>query len=764
MKLKRTNTCGELTIKHINKEVILNGWVSTRRDHGGLIFIDLRDRYGVTQVVFDPKVNKEVHKQAEHLRREDVIAVKGKVKQRKKGMENPKLKTGKIEVFVNELEILNKAETPPLEINDRIEINEDMRLKYRYLDLRRPKIQKNIIARHKIVKVVRDFFDSEGFLEIETPILAKSTPEGARDYLVPSRINPGKFYALPQSPQIFKQLFMIAGFDRYFQIAKCFRDEDLRADRQPEFTQIDVEMSFIDEEDIYATMEKLMKQIWKQILNIDLKIPFLRLSYEEAMARYGSDKPDIRFGLELIDVTEIVKNSDFGVFKNAISSGGSVKCINAKGCSNFTRKELDELADFVAIYDAKGLIWMKLNDKLESSVVKYFNEKVQNELIKVTDVKKGDLLLFIADHKHHIVDIALGQLRLKLAEKLNLINVSEMQSISEHAHKSSIFDKEDYKFVWVSDFPLLEFDEDQQRHVSVHHPFTSPKDEDLKLLEKHPDKVKSKSYDLTLNGIEIGGGSIRIHRKDIQQKIFKVLGISEEEAELKFGFLMNAFRYGAPPHGGLAFGLDRLVAIITNNESIREVIAFPKTKAAESLMDESPSDVYEDQLKELHIKLDIVKTEKKNLVFEQIKKLLDDNTIGYEVMEHEPVYTCEDAAKVRGTKLSQGTKALVMKADGKYIMAILPGDKELDMERLKRITQAKSLELANAKQVKDVTNCNIGAVPPFGNLFNLTVYADNGITQNEFLAFNAGSNKRSIKMRVKDLFKLVKPKIQNFSK
>lgn len=744
--LKRTHTCGELTEKDVGKEVSLNGWVNTRRDHGGLIFIDLRDRYGLTQIVFDPTVSKDSHKHAEHLRREDVLAVKGKVRHRKKDMENPKLKTGMVEVFIDSLEVLNKAETPPIEIDDRVEISEDMRLKYRYLDLRRPKVQQNIIIRHQVTKVVRDFFDSEGFLEIETPILAKSTPEGARDYLVPSRIHPSKFYALPQSPQIFKQLCMVAGFDKYFQIARCFRDEDLRADRQPEFTQIDVEMSFIDEEDIYNTMERLMKQIWKNILNIDLKIPFPRLPYDEAMARYGSDKPDLRFGLELIDVTDIAKHSDFSVFKNAIESGGKVKCINAQGCGNFTRKELDELSEFVTTFDAKGLAWMKMNDKLESSVVKYFNDKIQEEFIKKTNAKKGDLLLFIADHKHHIVDVALGQLRLYLAKKLNLIDTKQ------------------FNFVWVVDFPLLEFDEDQQRHVSVHHPFTSPKDEDLHLLEKEPGKVKAKAYDLTLNGVEIGGGSIRIHKKDIQKRIFNALGINDQETELKFGFLMNAFRYGAPPHGGLAFGLDRLVAILTNNESIREVIAFPKTKAAESLMDESPSEVYEDQLNELHIKLDIVKTEHKNVVFDKIKQLLDDNSMQYDVMEHEPVYTCEEAAKVRGTQLSQGTKALIMKADAKYIMAILPGNKELDMERLKKILQAKTLELANAKQVKEVTNCNIGAVPPFGNLFNLDVYADNSITQNEILAFNAGSNKKSIKMRVKDLFKLVKPKIQNFSK
>jgi aspartyl-tRNA synthetase len=744
--LKRTHTCGELTEKDEGKAVSLNGWVNTRRDHGGLIFIDVRDRYGMTQIVFDPTVSKDAHAKAEHLRREDVLAVKGKVQHRKKDMENAKLKTGMIEVFIDSLEVLNKAETPPIEIDDRVDISEDMRLKYRYLDLRRPKLQHNIIIRHKVAKVTRDFFDKESFLEIETPILAKSTPEGARDYLVPSRVHPGKFYALPQSPQIFKQLCMVAGLDRYFQIARCFRDEDLRADRQPEFTQIDVEMSFIDEEDIYDIMERLIKDIWKKVLNIELKIPFPRMPYEEAMGKYGSDKPDLRFGLPLIDVSEAAKHSDFSVFKSAISSGGSVKCINVKGCGNFSRKELDELSAVATTYDAKGLAWMKMGDKLESSVVKYFNDKAQEEIIKGTHAEKGDLLLFVADHKHHVVNVALGQLRLYLGKKLNLIDIKQ------------------WNFSWVVDFPLFEYDEDQQRHMAVHHPFTSPKDEDLAMMDKDPGKVKAKAYDLTLNGVEIGGGSIRIHKRETQKKIFNILGISDTEAEHKFGFLMNAFRYGAPPHGGLAFGLDRIVALITGNESIREVIAFPKTKAAESLMDESPNEVYEEQLRELHIKSDVIKTEHKNIVFEQITKLLDDNSMEYKVMEHEPVHTCEEAAKVRGTQLSQGTKALILRADAKYIMAILPGNKELDIERLKKITQAKILELANAQQVKEVTNCNIGAVPPFGNLFSLETYADNAITQNETIAFNAGSNKKSLQMKVKDLFKLVKPKIQNFSK
>jgi len=586
--MKRTNTCGELTKKDNNKEVTLCGWLNSRRDHGGIIFIDLRDRYGLTQIVFDPKHEKEAHKKAEHLGREDVLQVKGKVRLRGKGLENPKLKTGEIEVIIDELTILNKAETPPIEIDQRIEINEDMRLKYRYLDLRKPNMQNNLRIRHTAIKAVRDFYDSEGFLEIETPMLAKSTPEGARDYLVPSRVNPGKFFALPQSPQLFKQLLMVSGCDRYFQIVKCFRDEDLRADRQPEFTQIDVEMSFIDEEDIYDIHERLMKDIWKKVLNIDIKIPFKRLTYEDAMDRYGSDKPDTRFGLELVDITDIVKTSAFKVFTDNIKSGGVVKAINVRK-SPLSRKDIDELMEFVKIYGAKGLAWIKVTDSgLESSIVKYFDEKTQKELGKKLKTQKGDLLLFVSGHKHFTVNDALGNLRVHLGKKLGLI-------------------PDNYSFVWVTDFPLVEYDEDEERHMAVHHPFTSPKDEDMELLDKDPSKAKAKAYDLTLNGVEIGGGSIRIHKREVQEKIFSILGISKEEAQQKFGFLLEAFRYGAPPHGGIAFGMDRIVALLTGNESIREVIAFPKTKSAESLMEGSPSDVDDKQLKELHIKLDIVK-------------------------------------------------------------------------------------------------------------------------------------------------------------
>jgi len=588
--MKRTHTCGALTDKDIDNNATLQGWVHARRDHGGVIFIDLRDRYGLTQVAFNPKHSESTYKIAEELRREFVIEVEGTVRHRPDGLENPKLATGKIEVFAEKLIILNRADTPPMEVDDRIEINEDHRLAYRYIDLRKPGMQANLIIRHRVAKLVRDYFDSNKFLEIETPILCKSTPEGARDYLVPSRVHAGKFFALPQSPQLFKQLLMVAGFDRYCQIVRCFRDEDLRADRQPEFTQIDIEMSFINEEDIYHTMEGLMQAIWKEVKGVDITTPFLRVPYDEAMDAYGSDKPDTRFGLKLIDVFDIARESDFKVFTGVLESGGSVKCINAKGCAKFSRKEIDELIALSQTYGAKGLAWIKIRETgMESSIVKFLSEELQKRLREATAAQEGDLLLFVADRKRHLVNTVLGQLRLELAKRLKLIDGSK------------------WNFLWVTDFPLVEYDENEQRHLAIHHPFTSPKDADLPLLDTDPAKARAKAYDMVLNGVELGGGSIRIHKSDVQQKIFSLLGIGEEEARAKFGFLLEAFRYGAPPHGGIAFGFDRLMALLTGNESIREVIAFPKTKSAESLMDKSPSTVDDRQLKELHIKLDVVR-------------------------------------------------------------------------------------------------------------------------------------------------------------
>jgi len=585
----RTNTCGELALKDINKKITLCGWVQHVKNLGGIIFFYLKDRYGTTQIVVDPNHEKEIYTLAETLNREDVIQVTGRVRARPQGQDNTTISTGSIEVLADKLAVLNKSDTLPIDMEEKTTTNEDMRLTYRYLDLRRTKPQNNIILRHKVIKIVRDYFDKEDFLEIETPILAKSTPEGARDYLVPSRVHQGKFYALPQSPQLFKQLLMLSGFDRYVQIAKCFRDEDLRADRQPEFTQIDVEMSFIEEEDIYLLMEGLMKEIFK-IVGVKVKTPFPRITYADALDKFGSDKPDVRFGLQLIDITETANKSSFKVFTETIKNGGKIKCINARGCAKFSRTEIEELEQVAKVYNAKGLAWIKVEEKsealkLEGMCVKFFSEEQQKELVSATSANQGDLLLIIADHKHQIVNTALGQLRLHIAKKLDIIP------------------KEDWNFIWVVDFPLFEYDEDQKRHVAVHHPFTSPKDEDLQFLEAHPSKVRAKAYDLALNGVEIGGGSIRIHRRDIQEQVFNAIGLDKKSAQDKFGFLLDAFKYGAPPHGGIAFGVDRIVAMICGEENLREVIAFPKTKHAESLMEGSPSEVDKEQLDELGMKM-----------------------------------------------------------------------------------------------------------------------------------------------------------------
>ncbi|MBU2638046.1 MAG: aspartate--tRNA ligase [Nanoarchaeota archaeon] len=583
----RTHNCGELRKKDIKKAITLEGWVHSRRDHGGVIFIDLRDRYGLTQVVFDPSHNKELHHKAEHLGREFVLNVKGKLRDRKEGMVNPNMPTGEVELLVDELEILNESETPPMEIDDRKLPNEDVRLKYRYLDLRRQSMQANIILRHNVVQAVREYLNKNNFLEIETPLLVKATPEGARDYIVPSRVNPGQVYALPQSPQLYKQILMVSGFDRYYQIARCLRDEDLRADRQPEFTQIDVEMSFPTQEAIFEIMEGMVANVFESAKKIKLKTPFPRLSYAEAMARFGTDKPDMRFGLELIDVTEIAAKSEFSVFKDAAAKGGKVKCICAS--HDFPRKRMDELIEFVKEQKAKGMAWAKVEGtKLESSIVKYLSDDAQKKLIEKTKAKKGDMLMFVAD-KESIVNNALSALRLKLGKELKL------------------YKEEGFNFAWVVDFPLFKSNEDTEKLEPAHHMFTMPNKDTMKFLEKEPAKVIAECYDLVLNGIELGSGSIRIHRKDIQQKVMKAIGISDAEAEKKFGFLLEAFKYGAPPHGGIALGLDRLCALMAGTNDIREVIAFPKNKAGQCPMDGCPSAVSDKELKEVHLKWNLVK-------------------------------------------------------------------------------------------------------------------------------------------------------------
>ena len=581
----RTHSCNDITEKDIKKEVKLCGWVHSRRDHGGIIFIDLRDKYGFTQVVLDPKKIPEAIK----LKREYCIQILGAVKQRPKGMENNSINTGQVEIETKSLTVLSESDMPPFEIDDRIEAAEDLRLKYRYLDLRRPKMQQHLILRHKAAQASREYLSSQNFTEIETPLLVKTTPGGARVFKVPSRIHAGKFYALPESPQMYKQLLMVSGCDRYFQIARCLRDEDLRIDRQPEFTQIDMEMSFIDREDIYAVIEGLLKNIFKKTINLDIKTPFLKMSYHDAMSKYGSDKPDLRFGLELKDVTEIMKHSDFNVFKSVIDKKGVVYCLNAKSCGKFSRKEIDELAELAKVYHLSGLAWIKIEKgKLEGSITKFISEKLQKELIKAVDAKDNDLLLFTAEQFEKCVT-ALGGIRLHIAKKLDLLN------------------PKDYKFCWVADFPSFEWNEELESWQAKHHIFTSPLDEDIKYLENNPEKVRAKAYDIVLNGVEIGGGSIRINKKEIQTKMLQVTGLTYEEAEKKFDFLLNAFKYGAPPHGGIAIGFDRLCALLCGINDIREVIAFPKNKSAENPMDSSPQEWTGNMLKELHLKLDIVK-------------------------------------------------------------------------------------------------------------------------------------------------------------
>ncbi len=582
---KRTHNCGELRIENVGEEVCLMGWVGKRRDHGGVIFVDLRDRHGITQVVFRPDLKADTHAIAEGIRNEYVLAIKGRVEPRPEGMANPKLPTGAIDIECSDLRLLNESDTPPFAIEPDIDVNEELRLRYRYLDLRRPEMQQALLLRHRAAQETRQYLTAQGFLEIETPFLMKSTPEGARDYLVPSRVQRGHFYALPQSPQTYKQLLMIAGYDRYFQIVRCFRDEDLRGDRQPEFTQIDIEMAFVTEDDVMHFSEGLTRHLFARVIGVDIPAPIPRMTYREAMDRFGTDRPDTRFGLEIVDISDAAHASDFQVFKSVLASGGQVRGINAKGCANYSRKQIDDLTAFVARHGARGLAWIKVADKgLESSIVKFFPAQAQQMLRSALDAQIGDLLLFVADQPA-IVATALGNLRLELARQQDLMR-------ADH-----------FSFLWVTQFPLLEFDDGEKRYVACHHPFTSPMEADLPMLETAPGDVRARAYDLVLNGNEVAGGSIRIHQREIQERVFRMLGISERESREKFGFLLDAFRYGAPPHGGIAFGYDRLIALMAGKAFIRDVIPFPKTNTAASLMDGAPSAVDSAQLRELGLRL-----------------------------------------------------------------------------------------------------------------------------------------------------------------
>ncbi len=583
---KRTSYCADVKAEDVGKEVLLMGWSGTWRNLGSLIFIGLRDRTGVMQVVFNESFTpKNVFELGETIRSEYVIAVKGILARRAPEMVNKDMATGEYELHATDLKILSMAQTPPIYIDDNLNTQEQVRLKYRYLDLRRPSMQKIIMKRHEMMQVIREYYSKNGFLEIETPILCKSTPEGARDYLVPSRVHPGKFYALPQSPQQYKQLLMLSGFDRYMQIARCFRDEDLRADRQPEFTQIDLEMSFVDMDDVLTMNEGFIQTLLKKTLDVDVQLPLPRMTYAEAMETYGSDKPDTRFGLKFINVSDIVKEGSFAAFKDAVENGGSVRCINVEGgVDKFSRKQIDELVEYVKIYRAKGLAWMSMKpDGMQCSFAKFFTEEQMKSLVERVNAKTGDIVFFIADAKDLVTCTALGALRLEVGRRLGLM------------------DDKKFNLLWVVDFPLLEYDEEENRYVAMHHPFTSPKDEDLELMDTDPGKVRAKAYDMVLNGNEVGGGSIRIHSSELQEKMFRTLGFSKEQAWSRFGFLMEAFKYGTPPHGGMAFGLDRLVMLITGTSNIRDVIAFPKVQTAACLMTEAPDVVDEKQLKELHI-------------------------------------------------------------------------------------------------------------------------------------------------------------------
>ena len=738
----RTKSCGAINASNIDEEITLCGWVYRRRDHGDVIFIDLRDRYGITQVVFDPSNDKKTHALAEKIRSEYVLKIKGKIRRRPKDQENPNLVTGEVEVLVFEAEILNKSKTPPFEIDQEKEVGEEIRLKYRYLDLRRERMRGNISFRSKLFHEIRNFMMENDFVDIETPILIKGTPEGSREYLVPARLHPGNFYVLPQSPQQLKQLSMVAGFDRYFQIARCFRDEDQRGDRQPEFTQLDVEMSFVGSEDIMSLIENLLIDLSKKFLSEKefLFKPFKRITYQEAMEKYGSDKPDLRFGLEFVNMSKEAKNSGFGIFEN---SEYLFALKVAKKYGELTRKDIDDLTRLAQQNGAGGLAWVRVGEA-SGPVAKNSKKEFLDALIKKTEAQEGDLIFFGAGDFVFSTE-PLGAVRLDLGDKFKLRDPNKLA------------------YLWVTDFPLFEKSKETGNIGSSHHPFTRPKKEHEDKVLSNPLEVLSEAYDVVLNGSEIGGGSIRIHERDLQKKIFDALKISDEDAERRFGHILQAFEYGAPPHGGIALGLDRLVMLFRDEPNIREVIAYPKNQKAEDLMLGAPSIMPDEEIEEMGIKVLESENDGETEVFKKIKKLLSEKNISHKIMKHKAVRTSEESARVRGTDLKQGARALVVQADNsKLFLAVGSAAKEIDLDKLGEIIGAK-LRLADAKTVQKQTKCKIGAVPPFGNLLALTTYVDKELLKNEEIAFNAGSNEISVKMKAKDFVELSGAKEGDFS-
>jgi aspartyl-tRNA synthetase len=745
--MKRTNTCGELRKEHIGKEVVLNGWVSTCRDHGGIIFIDLRDRFGITQIVFDPKEDGDSHNLAEKLRREDVVGVSGKVRKRLEGMENHNLETGEIEVVINKVEVFSKAATPPIEVDDRVNINDEIRLRYRYLDLRRPKVIKNLVKRHKIINAGREYFNKMGFLEVTTPMLVKSTPEGARDYVVPSRMSPGKFYALPQSPQLYKQILMVAGFDRYYQVATCLRDEDLRADRQPEHGQFDFEMSFVSSDDIRDFVNGLFKHIFKQVEGIDLP-DFPIFSYEEAIDKYGTDKPDIRYDLFLKDVTEIMKNSEFSVFKDVIKDGGVIKCINPE--KDFGRAEVDGYIKFCQENGSKGMAWMKVTDSgLDSNIVKYFPKEVQDDIIKATGAKPGSTLMFIADKKKACNDI-ISRLRQKVAKDLKL------------------YDEKEFRFCWVKDFPLFAYNEDEERWEPEHHMFSMPKPEFVDDFEKRPGEVIGDLWDLVLNGVELGSGSVRVSNPKVQERIMKLIGLSLEEANRKFGFLLEAYKYGGPPHGGMGLGIDRIIALMCGTNDIREVIAFPKNKNAECPMDGCPSEIDESQLKELHVKTDIIKVGARGFLSVSstaVTDYLDEQDIMYKKQPHsKSVHSVNEIAKERNVKPDEIARVMVLTDGGDYFMAIVPGNKDVNLKKTAAAFGKEKLEPATKEQILNVTGYPMDAVSPFLQKKKLPAVVDKAFTFYKQCSFSSGDPSLGIMMECKKLIEMLDAKVESVSK